>query len=78
MASRQPTKRLIDVEVTMALEEYAEVVDMPALVNTNQAVMDVGLNCGIFKDTLRERVPISGVSYTTRRDLHLASLAASG
>ena len=78
MTSRQPTKRLIDVEVTVALEEYAEVVDMPALVNAKQAIVDVGLNCRIFEDTLRERVPISGVSYTTRRDLHLASLAASG
>jgi hypothetical protein len=78
MTGRQPTKRLIDVEVTMLLEEYTEVVDVPAFMNTNQAVMDVRLNCGISKDTLRERVPICGVNYTARGDLHLASLAASG
>jgi hypothetical protein len=71
-------KRLVDGKVTMPLEEYAKVVNILALVNTDQAVMDIRLHSSVIEDTLRERIPNSAMRHTARRDLHLKCLGAHG
>ena len=76
MVNRQLTERLINVEATMSLEEYSEMVSMLALANTDQAVVDIRLHGTVTDDTLGERVSIAAMSHTACRDLHLVRFAA--